>query len=36
MFLVSGEGKRRNEFAEWHVALLADDNYAECNVCRMT
>ena len=25
MFLASGEGKRRNEFAEWHVALLADD-----------
>ena len=23
------EGKRMNEFAEWH-------NYADCNICRMT
>ena len=22
--LVSGEGKRRNEFVEWHVAWLAE------------
>ena len=32
-----GEDKRRNEFAEWHVAWLAErHNYAECNICRMT
>ena len=32
-----GEGKRRNEFAEWHVAWLAEwHNYVECNICRMT
>ena len=30
---VSGEGKRRNEFAEWHVACLAEwHNYAEFNI----
>ena len=29
----SGEGKRRNEFAEWHVAWLAEwHNYAEFNI----
>ena len=28
-----GEGKRWNEFAEWHVAWLAEwHNYAECNI----
>ena len=33
----NGEGKRRNEFAEWHVAWLAEwYNYVECNICRMT
>ena len=33
----SGEGKRRNEFAEWHLASLVErHNYAECNICRMT
>ena len=33
----SGKGKRRNEFAKWHVAWLAEwHNYAECNICRMT
>ena len=32
-----GEGKRRNEIAEWHMAWLAEwHNYAECNVRRMT
>ena len=32
-----GEGKRRNEFAEWPVAWLAKwHNYVECNICRMT
>ena len=32
-----GEGKRRNDFAEWHVAWLAEwPNYVECNRCRMT
>ena len=32
-----GEGKRRHEFAEWHVAWLAQwYNYAECNILRMT
>ena len=31
----TGEGKRRNEFAEWHVAWLGErHNYAECNICR--
>ena len=31
----SGEGKRRNEFAEWHVAWLAEwHNYAEFNIRR--
>jgi len=31
------EGKRRNEFAEWYVAWLAEwHNYVECNICRMT
>ena len=30
-----GEGKRRNEFAEWHVAWLAEwHNYAEFNIRR--
>ena len=30
---VYGEGKRRNEFAEWHVAWLAEwHNYAECKI----
>ena len=33
----SGEGKRKNEFAEWHVDWLAEGhNYAEWNICRMT
>ena len=28
-----GEGKRRNEFAEWRVAWLTEwHNYAECNM----
>ena len=32
-----GEGKRRNEFAEWHVAWLVEwHNYAECNIRRTT
>ena len=32
-----GEGKRRNEFSEWHAAWLAEwHNYVECNICRMT
>ena len=32
-----GEGKRRHEFAEWHVAWLAEwHNYAECHILRMT
>ena len=32
----SGEGKRLNEFAEWHVVWLAEwHNYAEC-ICIMT
>ena len=32
-----GEGKRRHEFAEWHVAWLEEwHNYAECNILRMT
>ena len=31
-----GEGKRRNEFAEWHVAWLAvRHNYAEFNLWKM-
>ena len=31
-----GEGKRRNEFAEWHVAWLAEwHNYAECKIWKM-
>ena len=33
--IFSGEGKRRNEFAEWHVAWLAEShNYAEFNIRR--
>ena len=24
LYLLPGEGKRRNEFAEWHVAWLAE------------
>ena len=33
----SGEGKRRNVFAVWHVAWLGEwHNYAECNICRLT
>lgn len=32
-----GEGKRRNEFAVWHVARPAEwHNYGRCNICRMT
>ena len=32
----NGEGKRRNEFAEWHVAWLAErHNYAEFNLWKM-
>ena len=32
----NGEGKRRNEFAQWHVAWLAErHNYAEFNLCKM-
>ena len=28
-----GEGKWRNEFAEWHVAWLAEwNNYADSNI----
>ena len=31
-----GEDKRGNEFAEWHVAWLAEWHYfAECNLRRM-
>ena len=31
----NGEGKRRNEFAEWHVAWLAEwHSYAEFNIRR--
>ena len=31
-----GEGKRRNEFAEWHVAWLAEwHNYAECKIWKL-
>ena len=34
---VLGQNKRRNEFAKWHVAWLAEwHNYVECNICRMT
>ena len=34
---LNGEGKRPNEFAEWHVAWLTEwHNYAECKICRMT
>ena len=34
---MNGEGKRQNEFAEWHVICLAEwHNYAECNIWRMT
>ena len=30
---MNGEGKRRNEFVEWHVAWLAErHNYAEFNL----
>ena len=33
---MNGEGKRRNEFAEWHVAWLAElHNYAECKIWKM-
>ena len=33
---IIGEGKRRNEFAEWHVAWLAEwHNYAECKIWKM-
>ena len=33
----TGEGKRKNVFAEWHVAWLAEwHNYAEWIICRMT
>ena len=29
----TGEGKRRHDFAEWHVACVAEwDNYAKCNM----
>ena len=32
----SGEGKRGNEFAEWHVAWLAEwHNYAECKIWKL-
>ena len=32
---MNGEGKMRNEFAEWHVAWLAQwHNYAEFNIRR--
>ena len=32
----NGEGKRRNEFAEWHVAWLAEGhNYGECKIWKM-
>ena len=31
-----GEGKKRNECAEWHEAWLAEwHNYAECNIWKM-
>ena len=34
--LLTGEGKRQNEIAEWHVAWLAErHNYAEFNVWKM-
>ena len=33
---ITGEGKRQNEFAEWHVAWLAEwHNYAECKIWKM-
>ena len=33
---MNGEGKMRNEFAEWHVAWLAKwHNYAELNLWKM-
>ena len=33
----NGEGKRQNEFVEWHVAWLAEwHNYAECKIWKMT
>ena len=36
-FRYFGEGKGRNEIAEWHVAWVAERyNYAECNICRIT
>ena len=32
-----GEGKRRKEFAEWHVAWRAEwHNYAKYEICGMT
>ena len=33
---VYGEGKRRNEFVEWHVAWLREwHNYAECKIWKL-
>ena len=33
----TGECKKRNEFAEWHVAWLKEcHNYVKCNICRIT
>ena len=35
-FLYTNEGKRQNEFAEWHVAWLAErHNYAEFDLWKM-
>ena len=32
----TGEGKRRNEFTEWHVAWLKEwHNYAKCNIWKV-
>ena len=31
--ILYGEGKRRNEFVQWHVAWFAEGhNYAECKI----
>ena len=35
-WVCKAEDKRRNEFAEWHVAWLAEwHNYAECKIWKM-
>ena len=36
-FKFAGEGKRRKEFAEWHVAWRAEwHNYEKYEICGMT